>query len=134
MWILYRYICNCMNTKNNQLLITGEILEISSPTTGENGLTGLTWTKQEFVIQTNEKYPKQIALTVWGDNGIWLSRCIVGDLVNCQINIQSKKSGDRWFTEIAAWRIDIDVVAMKAKIAQGNTLRTEPAPTDDIPF
>jgi hypothetical protein len=116
-----------MNTKNNQLFILGEILEISSPTTGENGSTGQAWTKQEFIIQTDEKYPKQIALTVWGDNGIWLSRCIVGDLVKCQINIQSKKSGERWFTEVAAWRIDVDVVAMKSRIAQGNTYKNPEA-------
>jgi hypothetical protein len=115
-------------------MISGRILEISSASTGENSSTGLTWTKQDFVIQTEEKYPKQIALTVWGDNGIWLSRCIVGDMVKCQINIQSKKSGDRWFTEIAAWRIDIDIVAMKQNIAQGNTYKSEPASTDDIPF
>jgi hypothetical protein len=123
-----------MNTANNQLLIFGKILEISSPITGENGATGLQWTKQEFVLQTDEKYPKQIALTVWGDNGIWLSRCIVGDLVKCQINIQSKKSGDKWFTEIAAWRIDVDIVAMKQNISQSNTYKSEPASTDDIPF
>jgi hypothetical protein len=110
-----------MNSKNNQLSIFGEILEIGSPITGEIGAKGTAWTKQDFLIRTDEKYPKEISLSVWGDNGIWLSRCIVGDMVECKINIQSKKVNDRWFTEITAWRIDVDVVAMKSKIAQGNT-------------
>ena len=72
-----------------------------------------TWKKQEFILETGEKYVKLINISVWGDNLMWLERCQVDDFVNVMINISSKKVNERWFTEIAAWRIDIDMIRMK---------------------
>jgi len=100
-----------MNTAANQLQISGKILEIGTETANEIG--GTTWRKQDFVIQTEEKYSKTIHLQVWGDNILWLQRCKVGDLVNAMINISSKKVGERWFTEAVAWRIEVDIIRMK---------------------
>lgn len=100
-----------MNTAANQLQISGKILEIGTESANEIGAT--TWRKQDFVIQTEEKYSKTIHLSVWGDNILWLQRCKVGDLVNAMINVSSKKVGDRWFTEAVAWRIEVDIIRMK---------------------
>ena len=100
-----------MNTAANQLQISGKILEIGTEMANEIGNT--TWRKQDFVIQTEEKYSKTIHLSVWGDNILWLQRCKVGDLVNAMINVSSKKVGDRWFTEAVAWRIEVDIIRMK---------------------
>ena len=100
-----------MNTAANQLQISGKILEIGTETTNEIGAN--VWKKQDFVIQTEEKYSKTIHLSVWGDNILWLQRCKVGDLVNAMINVSSKKVGDRWFTECVAWRIEVDIIRMK---------------------
>lgn len=104
-----------MNTTSNHLQIAGKILEIGTESTNEIG--GNTWKKQEFVIQTDEKYPKQIHINVWGDNLIWLQRCKEGDFVTALINISSKKSKDKWFTEVVAWRIDVDIVKMKQHLS-----------------
>jgi hypothetical protein len=100
-----------MNTAANQLQISGKILEIGTETTNEIGAN--VWKKQDFVIQTEEKYSKTIHCSVWGDNILWLQRCKVGDLVNAMINVSSKKVGDRWFTECVAWRIEVDIIRMK---------------------
>ena len=101
------------NANTNQLRIFGKVLEIAEPITGNMGESN--WTKQDFVIETIDRYPKQIQMCVWGNNTIWLERIAVGDLVNCSINISSKKSNDRWFTEVTAWRVDLDLAAMKAE-------------------
>ena len=100
-----------MNTATNQLQISGKILEIGTESANEIGAN--VWKKQDFVIQTDEKYSKTIHLQVWGDNILWLQRCKVGDIVNAMINISSKKVGDRWFTEAVAWRIEVDIQRMK---------------------
>jgi len=100
-----------MNTAANQLQISGYILEIGTETANEIGNN--VWKKQEFVIQTDEKYSKTIQCSVWGDNILWLQRCKVGDIVNAMINVSSKKAGERWFTEVTAWRIEVDIVRMK---------------------
>jgi len=101
------------NASTNQLRIFGRVLEIAEPITGNMGES--VWTKQDFVIETIDRYPKSIQLSCWGANTIYLERVAVGDLVNCNINLSSKKSGDRWFTEVTAWRVDVDVAAMKAE-------------------
>ena len=101
-----------MNTGINQLQISGKILEIGTETANEIGNN--VWKKQEFVIQTDEKYPKTIQINVWGDNILYLQRCKEGDLVNAMINVSSKKAGERWFTEVTAWRIEVDIQRMKA--------------------
>jgi predicted secreted Zn-dependent protease len=100
-----------MNTGINQLQISGKILEIGTETANEIGNN--IWKKQEFVIQTDEKFPKTIQINVWGDNILYLQRCKEGDLVNAMINVSSKKTGDRWFTEVTAWRIEVDIQRMK---------------------
>jgi predicted secreted Zn-dependent protease len=100
-----------MNTGINQLQISGKILEIGTETANEIGNN--VWKKQEFVIQTDEKYPKTIQINVWGDNILYLQRCKEGDLVNAMINVSSKKAGERWFTEVTAWKIEVDIQRMK---------------------
>jgi hypothetical protein len=100
-----------MNTATNQLQISGKILEIGTESANEIGAN--VWKKQDFVIQTDEKYTKTIHCQVWGDNILYLQRCKVGDIVNVMINVSSKKAGERWFTEITAWRIEVDIQRMK---------------------
>jgi len=97
-----------MTTENKQLSIRGYIREIGTQDSGE------TWKKQEFTIETVEKYPKELRISCWNNNVEWLSRCKVGDLVNVLFNVQSRSYNGKWFTEVSAWRIDVDVRAMLA--------------------
>ncbi len=97
-----------MTTENKQLSIRGYIREIGTQESGE------TWRKQEFTIETVEKYPKELRISCWNNNTEWLSRCKVGDLVNVFFNVQSRSFNGKWFTEVSAWRIDVDVKAMLA--------------------
>lgn len=90
-------------TKKEQLTITGKILEIGSPTNGKD------WQKQEFTLLVGDLYPKQVRLSVWNSNMLWLERSRVGDIVDCQINISSKQHEDKWYTEITAWTIRVDI-------------------------
>jgi hypothetical protein len=103
-----------MNTTSNLLQIAGKILEIGTKTVIE--ISGNQWEKQEFVIETEEKYPKTINIHVWGDNVLYLQRCEIGDFIVANINIASKKSQDKWFTEVTAWKIIIDIERLKQSL------------------
>jgi hypothetical protein len=98
-----------MTTQNNQLSIRGIITDIGNAEQGEN------WTKQDFSIHTVDKYPKEVRISVWNANIEWLSRCKSGDEVVVLFNVQSRKHNDKYYTEISAWRIDVDVLAMKKR-------------------
>ena len=98
-----------MTTQNNQLSIRGIITDIGNAEQGEN------WTKQDFSITTIDKYAKEVRISVWNSNIEWLSRCKPGDEVVVQFNVQSRKHNDKYYTEITAWRIDVDVLSMKKR-------------------
>ncbi len=98
-----------MTTQNNQLSIRGIITDIGNAEQGEN------WTKQDFSIHTVDKYPREVRISVWNANIEWLSRCKSGDEVVVLFNVQSRKHNDKYYTEITAWRIDVDVLAMKKR-------------------
>jgi hypothetical protein len=95
-------------TQNNHLSIVGTISKIDEVITDQTG--NFNWKKQSFVLSSlDDAHPNQILISVWGDNLIWLERCQVNDVVECKINIRSKNVNGKWFTEITAWRIDIDI-------------------------
>lgn len=46
--------------------IQGKIIAIL-PVQSGTGKTGNAWSKQEYVIETDEKYPKRMCFGVWND-------------------------------------------------------------------
>ena len=96
-----------MITSENKLIINGRITEISSESQGEN------WQKQDFTIETLEQFSKLVNIHVWNDKIEQLSRCKIGDIVNCRINISSRKHENRYYTEVTAWKIEVDFNATK---------------------
>jgi len=95
-------------TQNNHVSIVGAISHIEKVITDQTG--NFNWKKQSFVLSNlDDQHPNNIYISVWGDNIIWLDRCRVNDVVECKINIRSKNVNGKWFTEITAWRIDVDI-------------------------
>lgn len=94
-----------MNTQNT-LTVRGYIREIDPLESGD------TWKKQEFTIVTIEKYPKELRISIWNNATEYLLRCKVGDIVICNLNLQSRKYQDKWYSEISAWKVEVDIRAM----------------------
>jgi len=68
-----------------------------------NGKNG-TWSKKDIIISTDDRYPKNICISIWGEK-INLSNYKIGDVLIIDVDIESKEYNSRWFTEIKAWRI-----------------------------
>lgn len=99
------------------LEIQGKLIKILAPVTGE-GRNGA-WTKQEFVIETFDQYPKKICCSVWSDKVEQLRRYQPGDDIRVSINIESREYNERWFTEVRAWKLDPLSAAQPATAAPG---------------
>ncbi len=84
--------------------IQGKLIKILAPVTGE-GRNGA-WTKQEFVIETAEQYPKKICVAAWSEKINQLQRFQLGDDIRVSVNAESREYNDRWYTELRAWKID----------------------------
>ena len=82
--------------------ITGKIIQILPAETGE-GRNG-PWKKQNFVIETEEQYPRKVCITVWGDK-VNLNNFSENELVTASINIESREYNGRWYTDVKAWRL-----------------------------
>jgi hypothetical protein len=120
------------------LKITGKVTNILEEMTGE-GRNG-PWRKQEFVLETEGDYPKQVCIVQWGDN---IDKFAIreGERLTAYIDIQSREYNGRWYTDVKAWRVDRDNVDAGAEGPPSFAGEPFPEPPsdsdaveDDLPF
>lgn len=105
--------------------------------TGKNG----SWTKQDFIVETDDQYPKKVLLSAWGDKATDFDRYKVGDKLTVSFNAESKEYNEKWYTELRAWKIEGGSGAARTEEAK-DELPGDPttfAPeigdsSDDLPF
>lgn len=67
---------------------------------------GKRWTVQEFVVETDDKYPKKIAMSLFGDDKVkQLGDFRLGDKITVDFDIESREFNGRWYTQCNAWRL-----------------------------
>lgn len=64
------------------------------------------WRKQEFVIQTDEQYPKKICFTLFNDKINLLEGFNSNMDVEVSFSVESREYNGRWFHNVNAYRID----------------------------
>ena len=70
------------------------------------------WSKQEFIVETLEQYPKKICMNVWGQDKVnELVAYNQGEVLVVSVNIESREFNGRWYTDVRAWRIQKEAVA-----------------------
>ena len=87
-----------------ELSIEGKVVKVLKEVTGE-GKNG-TWTKQNFVIETEDQYPKMVAFSAWTKLAPMAKNLSIGDKVKIYFNPESREYNERWFTDLTAWRIE----------------------------
>lgn len=127
--------------------VVGKIITIL-PETGGQSQAGKAWTKQEFIVETNDQYPKKICISMMGDKINELRKYSVGAEVKVSLNIESREYNGKWYTNVSAWRIEAgggaapvsgnDNYAQQVQAPQ-QSYATNPLPAsaqgeDDLPF
>lgn len=102
------------------IYIEGQITAILPETRGV-GQRG-EWVSQDFVLKTDDNYPKNICFTILGADKIKEANIKIGDVVSIGVNIESREFNGRWYTSIKAWSVKRKFEAQAAKQAP-------PAPT-----
>ena len=55
------------------------------------------WSKQDFIVETVEQYPRKICMNVWGQDKVnELQAFNPGDMLQISINIESREYNGRW--------------------------------------
>jgi hypothetical protein len=101
------------------------------------------WTKQSFVIETFDQYPKKVHLIAWNDKADILKTIQAGDRLKVEFIPESREYNGRWYTDLRAWRIE---TFGNTVTQQAPSMQSAPPPsdepltplnlteTDDLPF
>lgn len=86
--------------------IIGKVVQLGALTEG-NSARG-PWRKQDLIIETLEQYPKKICLVCWNERVNEANSFAVGQTIKVQISIESREYNGRWFTDVRAFRFDVE--------------------------
>lgn len=125
------------------IYIEGQITAILPETRGV-GQRG-EWVSQDFVLKTDDNYPKNICFTILGADKIKEANIRIGDVVSIGVNLESREFKGRWYTSIKAWSVKKKSKGQAAKQAppaptpqpsQPTQTQTSSSAdnTDDLPF
>lgn len=125
--------------------VIGKIIQVMDPVRGTSK-AGKDWVKQEFIIETQETYPKKICIGMMGEKTNEISKYRVEDMVKVHLNIESREYNGKWYTNINAWKIEQAGTSPSAgtNAAPSSSMGAEPemnygssmpdASGDDLPF
>ena len=110
---------------------------------------GNNWKKQEYVLETEDSYPKKVHFDFFGDKADQFPLNI-GDRVRLSFDIESREYNGRWYTSIRGWKAEAAAAAAAAAGPQQGPAVAATAPagapvppppafntpeaSDDLPF
>lgn len=115
--------------------IIGKIIVALPEQTGVSK-AGNTWKKKEYVLETQETYPKKVHFDLFGDRADKYPLS-VGQTIRLSFDIESREYNGRWFTSIRGWQAEpvADTAPQPAQTYQQpvNTGAAVPPPPPVIP-
>lgn len=130
--------------------ITGKII-LALPEMSGISKSGNAWKKREYVLETQETYPKKVHFDFFGERADQFP-LNVGDVIKLSFDIESREFNGRWYTSIRGWKSEPAAAGMPADMQAAGAFPTpmtapaapaapspfpgvsEPAATDDLPF
>ena len=97
---------------------------IALPEVSGTSRAGNAWRKREYVLETQETYPKKVYFSFFGDRADQYPLA-VGDQITLSFDIDSREYNGRWYVEIRPWKAE--------KIGQGATPVSNPGPATQMP-
>jgi hypothetical protein len=86
--------------------IKGKVNWVGEVSTG-SGKNG-TWARQDFVLETGDKYPKKVFMSLWGEENINKYDLVSGMTITAFLEIESREYNGKWYTNVRAWKIQWD--------------------------
>ncbi|MDE6145862.1 MAG: DUF3127 domain-containing protein [Muribaculaceae bacterium] len=123
--------------------IKGKIIQ-ALPEQGGTSKAGNAWRKREYVLETQETYPKKVCFNLFGDR-IDQYPMNVGEEVTVSFDLESREYNGRWYTDVRAFKVEKGMAAVPPAPSAPSAIPGDfpPAPadltpaagaTDDLPF
>lgn len=104
--------------------ISGKII-VALPAQGGISKSGKEWSRQDYVIETKDQYPKKIAFSVMNDN-IMNFGLTVGQEADIQVDINASEWNGKWYNSITCWKATIRNASQQAAPSQPNYASAPP--------
>ena len=85
--------------------VKGTLIQILKMESGVSK-AGKEWKKQDFVIETNEQFPKKVCFTLFGDKISLIEGTAEGTEVEVFFSVESRDFNGKWYHNINAWKIE----------------------------
>ncbi|MBM09842.1 MAG: hypothetical protein CMF69_09780 [Magnetovibrio sp.] len=82
--------------------LNGRIVQLLPEKSGESARGP--WRKQEYIIETDGQYPKQVCFMAWSDK-IDEFAIKEGENLVVSIDLESREYNGRWYTDVKAWKV-----------------------------
>ena len=88
--------------------IKGFISAILPKVTGVSKSSGKNWSAVDFVIETEEMYPRKVCLKLFGEEKVddFIGKYKVGDEVKACFDIDAHEYQGRWFNSVNCWKVE----------------------------
>ena len=111
-----------------QNAIKGTLMKVLETETGTTQ-AGKDWSKKSFVVKTEDKYPKEVCFTLFGEKINTLIGHHIGDMITVHFNLSSREYNGKYYHNIDAWKIESEGVVTETKTEWKSTKQME-----DVPF
>lgn len=86
--------------------IVGKAIAALPVKSGVSQRTGEQWQSREYVIETQEQYPKKICFEVFGTEKLKEFNIRNNDLIKVHFDITAREYNGKWFNSIRAWKVE----------------------------
>ena len=123
--------------------ITGKIIAILEKKSGVAKLSGKAWMVQEFVIETQEAYPKKVCFEVFGEERIKEFDIKMMDELTVSFDVDAREYNGKWYNTLYTWKVkrqaetgsfDVSTVSSVVPIASISDLTRDNEDVKDWPF
>ena len=104
--------------------LIGKVVQLGTLTEG-NSPRG-PWKKQDLIVETIEQFPKKVCVICWNERVNEANSFFVGQTLKIQISIESREYNGKWYTDVRAFRFDLEQPAQQPAAQPMNQMPPQP--------
>lgn len=86
--------------------IIGKAIAALPVKSGVSKKTGEQWQSREYVIETQEQFPKKMCFEVFGTDKLQEFNIRNNDIIKVHFDISAREYNGRWYNSIRAWKVE----------------------------
>ena len=116
------------------MILEGKVIRIIDVKKGVSKTSGKEWMLSSYLIDTttNEQYPRQVVVEVFGEDRIKELSIIPDEQVKLNVEAESREFNGKWYTSVRAWGRAEDNTEVQT--AQPETQVVPEDDSTEIPF